>query len=124
MDRAKALKKFWSSYGLEAFDNATVPDADDAPEFPYITFEEIEASFDEPVLLSGNIWDRSSSWSRVTEVADEIYDDLGRGGKIVVSGSESVWIKRGNPFSQRMADDDDSIRRIYINIEVEYISSV
>ena len=34
-----------------------------------------------------------------------------------------LWIKRGNPFAQRMSDENDGIRRIYINIELEYFTS-
>jgi hypothetical protein len=32
-----------------------------------------------------------------------------------------IWFKKGNPFLQRMADPDDAIRRIVVNIEVEYL---
>jgi hypothetical protein len=34
-----------------------------------------------------------------------------------------VWIYRGSPFSQRMSDVDDTVRRIIINITVEYFTN-
>ena len=35
----------------------------------------------------------------------------------------AIWIKLGTPWAQRMSDStDDSIRRIVLAIEVEYIS--
>jgi hypothetical protein len=33
-----------------------------------------------------------------------------------------LYLTRGNPFAQRMADDDDTVRRIYLVIMVEYLT--
>jgi hypothetical protein len=47
---------------------------------------------------------------------------IGRGGVFQPFDGGSIWIKRGQPFAQRMADDSsDTIRRIVLNIETEFI---
>ena len=34
----------------------------------------------------------------------------------------AFWIRKGNPWAQRLADEnDDSIRRIVLNVEIEVI---
>ena len=34
----------------------------------------------------------------------------------------AIWIKKANPFAQRLAEaDDDMVRRIVINCEYEFI---
>lgn len=34
-----------------------------------------------------------------------------------------LFITKGTPFAQRMTDEDDMVRRIYINITAEYFSA-
>jgi hypothetical protein len=35
-----------------------------------------------------------------------------------------LYIAKGNPFAQRMADpNDDMIRRMYLNIQAEFLSA-
>lgn len=122
MDREQALNNFWNSFGLSAYDENTVKDnaLDDGA---YITYSVSTGYFDEPTAISANIWYRSSSWKEITKKADEIGAEIGRGGKIVPFDGGSIWIKRGTPFAQRMEGDNDTVRRIYINIEAEYNSA-
>ena len=54
---------------------------------------------------------------------DSIYNAIGLGGKIIPFDGGYIWVKRGQPFSQRMADENDSTRRIYIVLEVEYLTA-
>lgn len=121
MNKEQAYHAFLSGFGWKAYDENTVPD--DAP-LPRITYDFATAEFGSPVAMSLSVWDRSMSWESVTEKADEIYTSIGLGGKIVQFDHGFIWIKRGQPFSQRMSDENDSIRRIYINLEVEYLTFV
>ena len=120
MDNAQAIHSFWSSFGLTAYDENTVPDNADLPR---ITYSVSQAYFDEPVMISASIWYRSTSWSQITATADQIGQRIGYGGKVLKTDDGYIWLKRGVPFAQRMADEDDSIRRIYLNIEAEYFTS-
>jgi len=121
MDSLQTLNKFWNSFNLKAYDENTVPDnAMTANDGKYITYSVSTAYFDEPVALSASVWYKSTSWAEITQKAEEIGDAIGLGGKVIRFDGGGLWIKRGTPFSQRMSDEDDTIRRVYINIEVEY----
>jgi hypothetical protein len=124
MDKEQALHKFWSGFGLTAYDENTVPDnALTTNGGKYLTYNVATASLDEPTLLYANLWYKSSSWAEITVKANEMSEMIGRGGAIVPFDGGKIWICRGTPFSQRMPDEDDTIRRIYINVMAEYLSA-
>jgi hypothetical protein len=124
MDKEQALHKFWSGFGLTAYDENTVPDnALTTNGGKYLTYNVATASLDEPTPLYANLWYKSSSWAEITVKANEMSEAIGRGGKIVPFDGGKIWICRGTPFSQRMPDEDDTIRRIYINVMAEYLSA-
>lgn len=117
MDKTQALHSFWAGFG-NAYDQNTVPE--DAP-FPRITYEVATDSFGRDLMLSASIWDRNTSWSTVEALKEAISNEIGHGGVNIPYDDGMIWIRRGSPFAQRMGDTDDSIRRIVLNIEVEYI---
>lgn len=120
-DRYQAIDNFWNSFGVEAYDENSVPDLEELS-FPYITYNVGTGSLDYPVSMSGNIWDRGTSWETVSKKIDVISTAIGSGGIVLPFSGGSVWIRRGSPFAQRLSDEDDMIRRAYINIDVEFIS--
>lgn len=120
MTKEKALHKFWSSFGWQFYDENTVPD--DAL-LPYGTYNVVVDSIGTNVALSVSLWQRSKSWVGVTEKADEINAAIGMGGVMVPYDGGCIWIRRGHPFTQRMSDEDDGIRRMYLNITAEYESA-
>lgn len=118
MDKEQTLNQFWNSFDVPAYDNYTVPD--DAT-FPRITYDVTVNDFGIPTSLFASIWDKSTSWGRITGLAHEIDSRLSEGGQMVSYEDGALWIKKGNPFQQRMGDPDDTIRRIIVNIEIEYL---
>ena len=120
MTAIQTLDAFWSSFGIPAYDENTVPDS--AP-LPRLTYNVVYSNFDEPVAANASIWYYSYSWKEITEKADEINTAIGLGGRIINCDGGKIWIKRGIPFAQRMSDENDAIRRIYINIELEYFTT-
>ena len=122
-DKEQAIHQFWNSFTWTARDENTVPDnAMTLYGGHYITYNVSTASLDEPVPLSASLWCKDTSWTEITAKAHEIADTLGRGGMLIKVQGGYVWIVRGTPFAQRMADDDDTIRRIYLNIMVEFLT--
>ena len=121
LNKAQAVSEFWSGFTWPAYDEGTVPD--DAV-LPYITFESGTGGFDDaPLALTASLWSRSTSWAAVEEKALEIAASLGEGGSIVRYPSGALWVKRGAPWSQRLTEpEDDSLRRIVLNIEAEFFS--
>ena len=121
MDKAQAIFNFWSGFGLTAYDEHTVPD--DAV-MPYITYSMSAGALDDRLPLSASLWYRTSSWEAISKKADEIAEALGYSGIIQRIDDGFVYIIRGAPFAQRMSDPEDSlIRRIYINIVVEFFKA-
>ena len=121
MNSYQALHNFWSSFGWTAYDEMTVPSEEDNPAMPRITYSVSTASFDETVSLTASLWDRSMSWREISLKTDEIYRAIGEGGMMIHCDKGAIWLKRGTPFSQRMGDEDDTIRRVYINLEAEFL---
>lgn len=123
MDKFQALQSFWESFGIPAYDENTVPTGDDAPAFPYITYDAVVSNLGTPVAMSASIWYYGTSWAQITAKMAEIQSAIGRGGKILRIDDGAIWIVQGSPFAQRMADSNDMVRRIFINITAEYITA-
>jgi len=122
MDKAQAIHAFWSQFGLDAYDENTVP-TNNPPTLPYITYSVSTAALDEPVQLTASLWFYSSSWAEITAKADEVASLLGVGGVINEIDGGYAWFMRGSPFSQRMAEDNDMIRRIVLNVQAEFLTA-
>ena len=121
MTKAAAIYQFWSSFGLTAYEENTVPT--DAA-FPYITYQLVTDSFDREISLTASIWYRSESWSGINAKAEEISQKISRGGKIIPCDGGAIWLKRGQPFAQSMGDEsDDLIKRKYLNITAEFMTA-
>lgn len=120
MNKAQSLHSFWNSFGIPAYEATTVND--ERVGDLYITYEVVTDSLDRTVPMSASIWERNStSWDTVSLKAEEISDSLVQ-VKTIPLDIGYLYITRGQPFAQRMADEDDSIRRIYINIMAEYLA--
>ena len=117
-DAAQTWNDFLASFGLPVYDENTVPE--DAA-MPRLTYSWSESELDAPVALSVSLWYRSKSWKDITLMAENLYDEVGYAGKVLPIVGGYLWIKRGSPFSQRVSDPDDGIRRILINFTVEFL---
>lgn len=128
MMKEQALYNFWNSFGIQAFEENSVPIGEDAPKFPYITYQVVIDSFDNQVQLTASLWDRDKNgYSALLEnskKAEEISQTIGRGGKILKCDNGRIWIKRGTPFAQNMGDESDNlIKRKYLNITAEFFTA-
>lgn len=118
MDAEQALHSFWSSFDLPAYDENSVPEN---AQLPYITYSVSYDSFGSDVSMTASVWDRTMSWERLTSKVHEISNAITDGGRILHTDNGGIWLRKGNPFYQRMGDVDDSIKRMYINVFAEYI---
>lgn len=121
MLKEEALHRFFSGFGWAAYDENSVPKT---ATLPYITYEVSTDNIGSPVFLSASLWDRSTSWRSVTAKALDIARELNYGGVTLPFDNGVLFLTQGSPFSQRVADDDDTIRRIMINIAAEFCSAV
>lgn len=121
MTKGQAVQQFWSGFGLTAYDETTVPD--NAP-FPYITYTIQTDSFENAVMTTASIWYRSYSWAEISEKAEEIARAIVKMNppSIKIDGGR-LYITKGVPFAQRMREEsDDAIRRIILNVDLEFMT--
>lgn len=122
MTKEEALHSFYSSFGLEAFEEHSVPTGEDAPAFPYITYSVAYGDFGTETALYADIWYRDTTWVGVIAMTDKIKEKIGRGGLFLSCENGAIWIRRGSPFSVSMGDEEDGlIRRNHLNITAEFI---
>ena len=120
MDRYEAQYAFWSSFGIAAYEQNSVPDLDDLT-FPYITFEAAATPFDGDVSVSASIWTRSTSWQRADALSDAVEARLKNGGEVLNYTGGVIWVTPGTPLSQNMGDpDDDAIKRKLLIVQLHF----
>lgn len=121
MDKWQAIQAFWSSFGMPAYDENTVPD--DA-QMPYIAYEAKTANLGQSLYMTAQIFYHTHSWAEISQKADEIGRYIGYGNKIIKLDNGYMYITQGSPFAQRMSEDSNGdIRRIIINIAVEFFTA-
>lgn len=121
MDKAQTLHTFWSGFGIPAYDENSVPD--DAV-MPYITYTVATDSIDNPVPLTASIWYDSTAWDTISQKAEKVAESVGKRGHLSLPFDDGyLYLTKGTPFIQRMPDVSDTVKRIYINIMVEFLSA-
>ena len=119
MNSMQALQQFWQGFNLPAYDENTVPDN---AELPYITYEASDDNFGNKLMQSASLWYRSSSWSQITAKEQEIAEYITRGGRTIRYDGGAMWLQRATPWAQRKSEEsNDSIRRIILNVIVEFL---
>lgn len=131
MDNWQALQSFWSGFGWPAYDEQTVFPEGYMPAYPHITYQSADGDFGRTAYLVAHLWDKdedpySVNWMKIKQKASEIKKYIGIGGcKINVDGGQ-IWIKI--PESMTFAEpigadpDDPTLKRILLNIEVDFLS--
>lgn len=120
MTKEQAITNFWKRIYPRAYDANTVPKD---LTFPYITFSVPTDSVGNVLYGSVSIWDNSYSWS----IVDKIKDDIAQAIKnqspptIKIDGGR-LYITKGVPFSQRVADSVDTIRHVEVNVNYEFLT--
>jgi formylmethanofuran dehydrogenase subunit A len=75
--------------------------------------------------MSASIWYRSTSWKDVSDKAEEIAEYIVKMAPPSIEiDNGRLYISKGTPFAQRMSEpSDDMVRRIYININAEFLTA-
>lgn len=121
MDRWEALFAFWNSFGVEAFEENSVPSGPtNRPDFPYITYEASVSPWNADVLMSASIWTRSTSWEEADRIADTIEATIKNGYTQPYDGG-IIWIVPNDPLSKHMGDpDDDMVKRNLFGVRYHF----
>lgn len=121
MDKAQAIHDFWSGFDLPAYDESSVPDN---AVMPYITYNVVTDGLDSVLPLHGSLWYRTTSWESISKKAEDIAQALGENGYLIKKIDDGyVWMQKGRPFAQRMTDEDEQVRRIYVNVTAEFLTA-
>ena len=122
MSKASALHAWFSGFGITAYEETSVKSS---ASMPYLTYTYATGDFDSgevPIIV--NLWYQSDSNVAINAKAEEIYARIGRGGVTVPVGDGAIWLRRGSPFCQAIAEPSDAnIRRRYINITAEFLTA-
>lgn len=122
MTAEATIYTFLSGFNIPAYAATSVPDG---AEFPYLTYELATGDFmGGELAMAVDLWYRGDSEAEPNAKAREIAERVTSGGRIIAFDGGAVWIKKGSPFCQSMGDStDDKIKRRYINLTVEFITS-
>lgn len=113
-DVAKALKRFYSSFGLPAYTEDDVPDDTDVQP-PYITYTAVQSDVFSGATHQARVWYPGTRNTEANAKAGEIIKRVGRGVKLR-AGRGYVCIYPGDPLAQKQPGDD--VRIIYLNLEL------
>lgn len=121
MDKAQAIHKFWSGFGIPAYDEESVPEE---AKMPYITYNVATDSYDNQVPLTASIWYHSTSWADCQKKAEEISEYIVRLQPISIKiDNGRLFITKSTPFAQRLADETDTVKRIYLICNAEFLTA-
>ena len=126
MTKSQALYNFWASFGWPAINEQSDISEETAwalgLDKKRIEYEDSTGDFTGSVALTASLFHYSESWAEVRAKALEIREFIGHGYRVPIDGGY-LWIVRGQPFAQRMNDEDDMIRRIYIMLNAEFLTA-
>lgn len=132
MNKEQAYNSFWSRFGVLAFEENSVPDDKtiqsliDAglaeAKYPYIAYQVITDDLGHPVYPMASIYDRSTSWKRITDLKNVISEHIKNMTTIKLDNGR-MFITKGSPFAQQQLESEDmNIRRIILNLQVEFFT--
>lgn len=118
-----AIHKYFSRFGIPAYQETSVPDD---VIFPYLTYNFPLSEWDGG-KVSGfvNLYYYSTKNTEINAKSREIYTKIGAGGELVDCDNGCIWLTRGVPFSQDLRDDvSNDIKRKYIILDAEYLTTL
>lgn len=131
MNKQQAYNAFWNSFNVLAFEENTMPTQDvfealakaaSKPTDTYITYQVIVDDMGNSIFPTASIWCRSSSWEKADTLANTISEFIQGMGTIRLDNGR-MFITKGRPFAQHMNEEADlSIRRVILNLGVEFFT--
>lgn len=121
MNSDQAIHKFFSSFGLKAYDENSVPDENDENSVPdnYITYPLSTGVMGYPLTNIPSLWYKSTSWEEITLKAKEIMDGID--GHVIDYDGGAIFLNTGSFKYQRINSGDDRYKRMLLNIQMEFL---
>lgn len=120
MTKGAALQSFFDSI-MTSYAASSVPEN---ATLPYLTYELITSAWNGgEVGLTVNMWFRTTSEKEPNAAVDKLSKAIGLGGVFLHCDDGVIWLKRGSPWAQSLADaTDKTIKRRYIIVTAEYLT--
>lgn len=116
--REGAIYDFLSSFGIPAYAATGTPDK---AEMPYITYNLVIGDYTNTVSMQVDVWYRTESEAAINAKVREIEDALKAGKGNLVFDEGGIWVTKGNPWCQSVQDEDNTVKRRYINMDLQYL---
>lgn len=121
MTKYQVLFDFFSSFGIPAYLESSVPET---ANFPYITYNLVTSTFTQETATNMvvNVFYRQNE-AVANDKVSEISRAIGLNGRLLNCEDGKVWLQRGNPWCQSMSDPvDDKIQRRYLNVTAYFFT--
>ena len=119
--RTAALAAWLGGFGMPAYSAQAVPDG---TEPPYITFTPVSGAWgDGEQAVTVEIWRRTESEAEANADAESVGRALGLGGVMLPCDGGGLWGRRGAPFWQAADSGEPGVKRRYINLSIENITT-
>ena len=123
MDKFQAMHDFFSSFGLKAYEENSVPDGKDSPAFPYLTYEASSSYGDSEIQINFSIWYRSDGMKAIDLKVQEIAESIGQ-GTVIPFDEGALIIRPGDIFAQSMSDESDKlVKRKLMTLYIRYVTT-
>lgn len=120
--RESAIYDFLNSFGIPAYASTATPEN---AEMPYITYTLVIGDFYTPVTMTVDMWYYTSSEALPNKKVREIEKAIKDRGRLKYQDDEGITrliiVNKGSPWCQSVPDDDNSVKRRYMNFDLEYL---
>lgn len=116
--REAAIYQFLNGFGIPAYAASGTPDQ---AEMPYITYNLIIGDFTAQVSMEVDVWYKTDSEAEINAKVREIEAAVKDGGAMLVYDTGGIWVTKGTPWCQSVPDEDNSVKRRYINMDLDYM---
>lgn len=118
LDKWSVQKVYWSSFGLPAYEENTVPD--DAV-MPYLTYQAVSGQLGGLPNATANLFYKGTSWAKIMQEVGTIEKFIDR--QMFFDGGIMKVRKPLQNFAQPMPESDKKVRRMRLNVEIEFLSA-
>lgn len=124
MTKQEAIYRFFSGFGVEAYEESQIKDGFE-PSYPYITYSAATGcASDGECAAYADLWFKDcKDLKNPNALLNRISEFVGSGGIAIPCDGGGILIKRAKPFSKNQTDKHDAdIRRVSLRFSLEYLT--
>ena len=122
MTKDAAIQNFFGSFGLAAYPATSVPTGEDAPDFPYITYNVPTDSDLGRTSGDASVYYRTTNWTDINSKVRQISESVGT-KKVLECDDGAIIVRKSTPFAQPLGDDSDNmIKRKVLTFDFLFVT--